>query len=197
TWKNTQQWLPEVKSVLGGGGVSELLEVESKKKLNEGSSQQQEGSAGGIQDYRRFGRSQYRQGGFDGQQAYRGFWTQDQWGGWNSGMAPFNSQFAAGPQMFGMGQAQPGFGPMPFGQYQSSYNAFGNQGFLNQYPGNQQCASQEQYPNMDPIILGRKKTPNFDTYWLQRGQRPRFEAQGPNVTAGTAPTVISPAAGTK
>ncbi|KAA6318250.1 MAG: hypothetical protein EZS28_054971 [Streblomastix strix] len=57
-------------------------------------------------------------------------------GGWNSDMAPFSSQFTAGPKMFGMGQMLPGFRLLPFNQYQIAYNASLNPGLLGQYPWN-------------------------------------------------------------
>ncbi|KAA6394639.1 MAG: hypothetical protein EZS28_009835 [Streblomastix strix] len=150
----------KAKSVLGGGsGVSQLLGVESKKKLNEiiktqklmtsaasseqkqiqtyvqGTGQQQELSVVGVQDQRKFGKSYYRQNGSGCYQDYGNLWPQNQWGGWNSGVAPFSGYFAAGPQMLGMGQVQPGFLPLPFSQYQNAYNTSVNPGLLGQYPG--------------------------------------------------------------
>ncbi|KAA6358314.1 MAG: hypothetical protein EZS28_046159, partial [Streblomastix strix] len=189
-----------------GGGVSELLGVESKRRLNElikthkmmtpavsteqkqvqtyGPRQQQEVPAGGVQDYRRFGWGYYRQNGFGGYQGCESFWPQNQQGGWNFVIVPFSSQFAVGPYVFGMGQAQLGFGPLPFIQFQSAYNVSMNPGLMRQYSGNFEWGSLAPYPTVDPIILGRKRTPNFNIYCAQHGQRPRFEAFGLEYNSG-------------
>ncbi|KAA6363927.1 MAG: hypothetical protein EZS28_040547 [Streblomastix strix] len=188
----------EAQSVLGGNGsVSELLVVESKKKLNDvikthklmtsassqeqkqvntqaqGVGQQQELQVGGVQDNRMFGRGQYKQNGVGGYQGYGGFWPQKL-------MGRLKFWYCSVQRL-----------------YQSAYNASVNYELKSQYSGNSEWASQTQNLNVDPIILGRKRAPNFITYWPQRGQKLKYEAQGPCATAGTALAVTSLATGTK